>query len=77
MNWLHAVALPHGPVPTRPIVSAFGHWQSARAQQGGMAAHHARVDAAPSLAVLLTNSIKATVDYKYTKATTTCQSASR
>lgn len=42
-----------------------------------MAAHHARVDAAPSLAVLLTNSIKAIVDYKYTEATTTCQSASR
>ena len=32
---------------------------------------------APSLAVLLTNSIKATVDYKYTNATTTYQSASR
>ena len=31
---------------------------------------------APSLAVLLTNSIKATVDYKYTNANTTYQSAS-
>ncbi|MBH8570325.1 TonB-dependent receptor [Microvirga sp. STS02] len=32
---------------------------------------------APSLSVLLTNSIKATADYKYTNATTTYQSASR
>ncbi|WP_210514290.1 TonB-dependent receptor [Hymenobacter terricola] len=32
---------------------------------------------APSLAVLLTSSIKATVDYKYTQANTTYQSASR
>ncbi|MBH8558790.1 TonB-dependent receptor [Hymenobacter negativus] len=32
---------------------------------------------APSLAVLITNSIKATVDYKYTNATTSYQSASR
>ncbi|GAB3861058.1 TonB-dependent receptor [Hymenobacter terrigena] len=32
---------------------------------------------APSLAVLLSNSIKATVDYKYTNATTSYQSASR
>ncbi len=32
---------------------------------------------APSLSVLLTSSIKATVDYKYTNATTTYQSASR
>jgi iron complex outermembrane receptor protein len=32
---------------------------------------------APSLAVLLTNSIRATVDYKFTQANTTYQSASR
>jgi iron complex outermembrane receptor protein len=32
---------------------------------------------APSLAVLITNSIKATIDYKYTNATTSYQSASR
>ncbi len=32
---------------------------------------------APSVSVLLTNSIKATVDYKYTEATTTYQGASR
>ncbi|MCC3154092.1 TonB-dependent receptor plug domain-containing protein [Hymenobacter sp. BT770] len=32
---------------------------------------------APSLAVLLSNSVKATIDYKYTEASTTYQSASR
>ena len=32
---------------------------------------------APSLSVLLTNSLKATIDYKYTNANTTYQSASR
>ena len=32
---------------------------------------------APSLAVLLTNSVKATIDYKYTETTSTYQSASR
>ena len=42
---------------------------------GDNKAHSYKV--APSLAVLLSSSVKATVDYKYTEATTTYQSASR